>query len=33
MQQGNFKIEKEDTAISTIENLVEEDEDGVMSYT
>ena len=33
MQQGNFKIEKEDIIVSNIEDLVEEDEDGVMSYT
>lgn len=33
MQQGNFKIQEEDTTVSNIENLVEEDEDGVMSYT
>lgn len=33
MQQGNFKIQEEDTAVSNIEDLVEEDEDGVMSYT
>ena len=33
MQQGNFKIEKEDTVVSNIKDLVEEDEDGVMSYT
>lgn len=33
MQQGNFKIQEEDIAVSNIENFVEEDEDGVMSYT
>lgn len=33
MQQGNFKIQEEDMAVSNIEDLVEEDEDGVMSYT
>ena len=33
MQQGNFKIQEKDTVVSNIEDLVEEDEDGVMSYT
>lgn len=33
MQQGNFKINEEETAVSNVEELVEEDEDGVMSYT
>ena len=33
MQQGNFKIQEETTTVSNIEELVEEDEDGVMSYT
>lgn len=33
MQQGNFKIQEEDTVVPNIEDLVEEDEDGVMSYT
>lgn len=33
MQQGNFKIDEEDTAVSDIKDPVEEDEDGVMSYT
>lgn len=32
MQQGNFKIQ-EDTAETSVVELVEEDEDGVMSYT
>ena len=33
MQQGNFKIQEKETAVSNIKDLVEEDEDGVMSYT
>lgn len=33
MQQGNFKIKEEETIVSHVEELVEEDEDGVMSYT
>lgn len=33
MQQGNFKIKEEETAVANVEELVEEDEDGVMSYT
>lgn len=33
MQQGNFKIQEETTTVSNMEDLVEEDEDGVMSYT
>ncbi len=33
MQQGNFKIKEEETVVSHVEGLVEEDEDGVMSYT
>ena len=33
MQQGNFKIQEEDTAVSNFEDHVDEDEDGVMSYT
>ena len=33
MQQGNFKIKEEETDVSNIEKLMEEDEDGVMSYT
>ena len=32
MQQGNFKINEEETVVSHVEELVEEDEDGVMSY-
>lgn len=32
MQQGNFKIKEDETIVSNIEELVEEDEDGVMSY-
>ena len=33
MQQGNFKIKGEESIVSNVEELVEEDEDGVMSYT
>ena len=33
MQQGNFRIHEKENAVSNIEDLVEEDEDGVMSYT
>ncbi|MBQ3558878.1 MAG: peptidase domain-containing ABC transporter [Agathobacter sp.] len=33
MQQGNFKIQEETATVSNIDDLVEEDEDGVMSYT
>lgn len=32
MQQGNFKIKEEETAVANVEELVKEDEDGVMSY-
>lgn len=32
MQQGNFKIKEEEAAVSHVEEIVEEDEDGVMSY-
>ena len=32
MQQGNYKINEEETVVSNIEELVEEDENGVMSY-
>lgn len=32
MQQGNFKIKEAETVVSHVEELVEEDEDGVMSY-
>ena len=33
MQQGNFKISKETTDVSAIEVDIEEDSDGVISYT